>query len=75
MPNASPRAAERGWAIYLSAAPRPTIEEINRRLEEEHLAPPPISERTYRHYREMANHGIRDWMRINEFDQWRKRSA
>lgn len=72
MPNASTAAARRGWEIFRSRAHRVSLDEINDQLAAEQLAPPGISERSYRHYRAMDARGIVEYMTINEFDQWSK---
>ncbi len=75
MPNASTAAARRGWEIFRSRLPRPSLEEVNEQLRTERLAPPGVSERSYKHYRSMDARGVVDYMTINEFDQWRKHAA
>lgn len=72
MTNASTSAARRGWEIFRSRVHRVSLEEINAQLAAEQLAPPDLSERSYRHYRAMDARGIVDYMTINEFDQWSK---
>jgi hypothetical protein len=72
MSNASTAAVRRGWEIFRARPHRPSLEEINARLEAEGLAPPEISVRSFRHYRAMDARGIVDYMTINEFDQWSK---
>lgn len=72
MTNASTAAARRGWKIFRSRVHRVSLEEINAQLAAEQLAPPDLSERSYRHYRAMDARGIVDYMTINEFDQWSK---
>lgn len=72
MPNATEAAAKRGWEIYCSHSPRPTLDQINDQLKGEGVASPPLAPRAMKHYRAMESWRVARWMRTNEFDQWRK---
>lgn len=64
--NCLPVAAKRGWEIYKSQDPAPTLDEINLRLGAESLGA--VSLRTYRHYRRLFANHFADYMPINELD-------
>ena len=66
MPNLrSMEAARRGWDIFTSTTPTPSLEEINEQLASESLS---ISARMYQHYRRLQRFGRRSYVPINELD-------
>lgn len=60
------RAAEAGFALYLGRQPTPSLEDINQSLQDQGL--PGIRDRTFKHYRRLAQRGQRRYIPINEFD-------
>jgi hypothetical protein len=66
MPNCTPSVARQGWKLYQASTPPPSLTEINEALELS--GDGPVSSRTYRHYRKLAAHKLRDYLPINELD-------
>jgi hypothetical protein len=59
-------AAEAGFMVFLSQDPAPSKEQINEELQARGL--PEIRDRTFKHYRRLAQRGHRSYVPINEFD-------
>jgi hypothetical protein len=66
MSNAPTAVAQRGWELFRATNPRPTLDQVNVALVDEGLEP--VSYRTHRHYRRLDQHGLVDYMPINELD-------
>lgn len=66
MPNERTRASRDGWYIYAEATPRPDRGAVNEALARRGL--PPVSPRTYDHYRRLDRHGYEHYIPINELD-------
>lgn len=66
MANATPLAAEHGWSAFTSSVPPPARSEINEQLVARGL--PPVSLRTYDHYKRLVRHGYSRYVPINELD-------
>ena len=66
MGNARTETAKRGWEIYRTSVPRPSLIVINATLNAEGVEA--VSDRTWRHYRRLDDHGAKEYMPINELD-------
>ena len=71
MPNASTDVLRRGWELYRTADPRPTLEQINAALTADGLGV--VSTRAHKHYRNLDRYGQEDYLPINELDMQIKR--
>jgi hypothetical protein len=71
MRNASHAVARQGYAFYLSASPRPSIDEVNAHLQ----ATPAVAPRTYDHYGRLDRMGLKVYLSVNEFDMRKKLGA
>lgn len=59
-------AAEEGYGIYLNGGPSTSIGQINAALRARGM--PEIRDRTFKHFRRLAQRGQRSYIPINEFD-------
>jgi hypothetical protein len=64
--NCNEIAARRGWDLFSSAVPVPTLDQINESLTAAGLGA--VSNRMYRHYKVLLHHGYAEYMPINELD-------
>jgi hypothetical protein len=73
MPNATRDAARKGYELFISNASTPSRDRLNQLLANE--GQPPISERTYKHYKALRTRGVRRYVPINRFDVDRARGT
>jgi hypothetical protein len=70
--NAPRKATAKGFNLYRSSEPAPTLDEINLTLAAEGLMG--VSKRTYDHYHRLVRHGFDHYLPINELDMHVKHS-
>jgi hypothetical protein len=66
MANATPKAARKGYELFLAGRPPLTRAEINRRLKA--AGETPISERMYDHYSRLRRKNLQQYVPINQLD-------
>ncbi|MCB1026156.1 MAG: hypothetical protein KDB24_00140 [Microthrixaceae bacterium] len=66
MANATPRDARAGFDIFRSGGGEANLEDLNAKLYEAGYGP--ISQRTFRHYRNLTDAGFSRYVSINRFD-------